>query len=869
MRKTFLLVALVFASFCAMGQPVVNKYQYDINYFIPEHFAQIGATGTAIGKNYNPAVPQPKDILGFEIGEQFVDWNDVQKYMYALEKASGRVSIQEYGKTYQNRPFFQVIITSEANQKQLDKIQQEHLQLTDVKQQGKLDVKKMPVVVNLSNSIHGNEASGVNSSLATAYFFAASEDPTVKEILANTVIIINPGLNPDGINRFANWVNTTHSYNNVSDLDTREFSEAWPSSRTNHYWADCNRDWLMCQHPEGQNAVAMYLSWMPNVVSDHHEMGGSIKGFYFSPGHPKRTHPLTPQLNQDLTYNITKHTASALDQIGSLYFSKEGYDDFYLGKGAAYGDVQGSVGILYEQVASRGFSRPLAVGTLDFPFTVRNQSFAAITTVYASYTMREQLLEYQRNFYKESKANAAKDAVKGYVFNTGGRKAIEYYFLKNMAHHKIDVYKLAKNTRQGGKEFNSSDSYIIPTDQKYYAKIKGIWENMTQFQDSVFYDISTWTFPHAYNLEYSTVASTAGLLGSKVENIVFPQGNVIGGKAKYAYVFENTELHSHNLIADLLEKGLLVRISKKPFHYTKDGVTKEFGYGTAIVQLQNQPLDADAMYELVKESAQRNGVEVYAFNTGLMDDLDLGTGSNKAMKLPKVALITGRGMGVAESGEIWFMLDRRFGMPPALIDFNTLHKADLDNYNVIILAGGSPSDPISDKAYPNLKKWVSGGGTLILTGSSHSLASKIGVAKYKTLPSAKKKGTTDYFKPYYKPSTGGNNIEGVILNCKLDLTSPLGWGYSNPDVAIMKSGTTAFNVEETDGSFPLYYSKEPYLSGCISDANIKRLAQTPACMVSSHGSGTVICFPNDLNFRSYWFGATKIFMNAIFFGQLY
>ena len=278
---------------------------------------------------------------------------------------------------------------------------------------------------------------------------------------------------------------------------------------------------------------------------------------------------------------------------------------------------------------------------------------------------------------------------------------------------------------------------------------------------------------------------------------------------------------------------------------------------------------SDAMYELVKESAQRNGVDVYAFNTGLMDDLDFGTGSNKAMELPKVALITGRGMGVAESGEIWFLLDRRFGMPPALIDFNTLHKADLDKYNVIILAGGSPSDPISDKAYPNLKKWVNGGGTLILTGSSHSLASKIGVAKYKPLPSAKKKGTKDYFKPYYKPSTGGNNIEGVILNCKLDLTSPLGWGYSNPDIAIIKSGTTAFNVEETDGSFPLYYSKEPYLSGCISDANIKRLAQTPACMVSSHGSGTVICFPDDLNFRSYWFGATKIFMNAIFFGQLY
>lgn len=864
MRKITLLFTLIFCAFQLCAQPVQNTYQYDLNYFIPESFTK--------DKKFDPSIPQPKDILGFEIGEQFVEWADVLRYMYALDAASDRVSIKTFGKTYQNRPFIQVIITSEENQKKLDQIKEEHLKLTEADQHGNLDISKMPVVVCQTNSIHGNESSGVNSSLVAAYFYAASLDEEIVKLLDNTVFVLIPGLNPDGINRFATWVNTTHSYIPVSDLRAREFTEPWPSSRVNHYWADCNRDWLMLQHPEGQNAVSMYMEWIPNVLSDHHEMSGDIKGFYFSPGHPKRTHEYIPQENQDLTYEITKYTAGALDKIGSHYFSKEGYDDFYLGKGAAYGDVQGTVGILYEQVAPRGYVRPVPYGTISFPYSVRNQAFAAIMTVYASYNMKDKLLEYQKNFYKNTRQASAKDPLKGYIFNTRGRRAIEYHFLKNMAHHQIDVYKLRQNTTQGGKEFKSEDSYVIPLNQKSYWKIKGIWENITEFSDSLFYDISTWTFPHAFNLKYAKLSSTAGLLGDRVEKVEFPSGQIIGGKAKYAYVFENTELYSHNLISDLLKKGVFVRISKKPFHYTENGVSKEFGYGTAVVQLQNQPLNEDELYEVVNESATRNGIDVYAFNTGLMDDFDLGTPGNKGIKMPKVALVTGRGMGIPDSGEIWFMLDRRFGIPPVLIDFNTLHKADLSKYNVIILANGSPSVPVSQSAYAKLKAWVKDGGVLIATGSAYSLTNEMGITDFKKLPSLKlaKTAGDSPFKPYRtETSSALNNVEGVILNCTLDLTSPLGYGYKEGDVALLKKGSTAFDMEKTSADVPMYYTAEPYLSGCMSKRNIERFAHTPACLVSGYGDGRVIYFSDDLNFRSYWFGATKIFMNAIFFGQLY
>ena len=864
----------VWAQPAATYTPVQQDLDYDIRYFFPEVLHAAGQA-TRVSHKFRADIPQPKDILGFEVGEQYADWNDMLRYIEAIQKHSDRVKVEVMGKTYENRPIIQMAITSPENLKKLEQIKKEHVQLTDASVSAQADINSMPVVVNLSHSIHGNEASAVNSALATTYFFTASEDETILELLKNTVIQMVPGLNPDGINRFANWMNTTHSYHNVADLNSREFSESWPSSRANHYWADCNRDWLMCQHPEGQTAVKMFLDWMPNVVSDHHEQGGDSKGFYFSPGHPLRTHPLTPQENQQLTSLITQSTASALDDIGTPYFSKEGYDDFYVGKGGAYPDMQGSVGLLYEQVASRGYLRPTSTGLMPFYQTVRNQAFAAISTVYISYKMKNDLLNFQRSFFQNAAKQAAKDAVKGYVFNTNGRKAIEYYFLQNMKHHDIEVYKLKKNVTLNGKAFNSDDSYIIPMNQRFYTKIKSMWENMTEFQDSLFYDISTWTFPHAFNLQYAEANTTSGLIGDKVEQPAFQKGGIIGGKAKYAYVFEQKELFSHNLMADLLRKGIYVRISKRPFTFSNNGKDQTFGYGTAIIQLQNQPVSADELHQTIQESAERNGVEVHAFHTGLMQDLDFGTPNNKLIQMPKVAMIVGRGMGSTDSGEIWHMLDRRFGIPPTLIEATTLHTRDLSKYNVIILANGSPSEQLSSETLPKLKAWVENGGTLIATGNAYRMTNKAKITDFKLLAQDKKKDEKKEgnagieYKPYHDTEKASAGIDGVIFNCNLDITSPLGYGYENANVAVMKNGTTVMDFSQIKGSSPMQYTKKPYLSGCVSPENIQRIANAPASIVSKCGKGNVIWFADDLNYRSYWFGGTKIFMNAVYFGQLY
>ncbi|MDR2472729.1 MAG: peptidase M14 [Tannerella sp.] len=849
----------------------VADYAFDINYFLPD------------GKySFDEAIPQPKDVLGFEVGRQHADWNNVLMYMQALDAASKRVSIKQFGRTNQFRPFIQVAITSEKNQARLDEIRRQHIQLADTKQSGNLKTDDMPVIVNLMYSIHGNEPSGVNSSLVVAYYLAAMKGEKIEQMLDNMVIVLTPGLNPDGINKFASWVNTSRSFPDVSDPNSREFGEPWPSGRTNHYWADCNRDWLMAQHPEGRNALDMYFEWLPNIVCDFHEQGGD-RTYYFSPGHPKRTHPLTPRKNQDLTSKMTSYCARSLDQIGTLYYSKERYDDYYFGKGAAYGDIHGSVCILFEQLASRGHLKTTRnYGEMSFPFTIRNQTFSALAIIDGAYENRKELIDYQRDYYKTAESETKKDAVQGYIFNARGSKAIAYHFLENLKYHRIDVYHLANNQTINGKTFNKEDSYVIPINQKYSSMVKTLMENVTQYDDSTFYDISTWTFPHAYNLKYEPVAGVQGLQGLqgvKIENIDFPRGSVIGGVSKVGYLFDNSQYYSARMLAELLRNNLIVKVTSKPFTCPVEGGKINFGRGTMLVMTQNQPVGKDSLYSLVSRLAVECGVDIYSVGSALMQDYDLGTPYFTPLTLPRVAVITGSGMGIPESGEVWMMLGKRFNIPPVMIDYSSLGTANLSKYNVIIMADGQPTRSLTAATTAKIKSWVSAGGLLVATGAAYKWTNSMGLTKIETTLRASavtneatktKPSNRQTYKSYASRSeeSSGTSVEGVILNCRLDPTHPLGWGYDQTEIPVFRVGSTAFAKPSSSYAVPLSYLNNPYLSGCISASNIAKIASSPAIITQAEGKGHIIFIADDLNFRMYWYGTTKIFINAVMFGQL-
>ena len=349
MKKGILLLAFMAISI------IYSQEKISLNYYLPQDIS------------YDSKIPTPESVLGFQVGNWHTSHDKLVQYMYALADASDRITIEKTGKTYENRPLLLLTITSPENLKNIENIRLEHLKLSNPNVSSSLKVEEMPLVLYQGFSIHGNEASGANAGLLVAYYLAAAQGDYITELLDKTIILFDPSYNPDGLQRFSSWVNIHKNHNITVDNNDREYNEAWPGGRTNHYWFDMNRDWLVTQLPESQARIKSFHRWKPNVLTDHHEMGTNAT-FFFQPGIPSRTHPLTPDRNQKLTAKIGEYHAKALDKIGSLYFTEERYDDFYYGKGSTFPDINGGIGILFEQASSRGHAQQSENGIFNISF---------------------------------------------------------------------------------------------------------------------------------------------------------------------------------------------------------------------------------------------------------------------------------------------------------------------------------------------------------------------------------------------------------------------------------------------------------------------------------------------------------------------
>ena len=814
---------------------------------------------------YDEKVPSPEKFLGFQVGEQHVSHDQIVAYMKELDRTSDRVTLQEYARTYENRPCLLLTVTSTDNQKNIENIRKEHLKLSDPVQSVSVDLKNMPAVVWMGYSVHGNEPSGANANMMVSYFLAAAQGAEVDQMLKSTVILIDPAINPDGIQRFASWANANRSTTLVSDNNSREFSEPWPSSRTNHYWFDMNRDWLPLQHAESKGRLQKFHEWKPLILTDHHEQGTNAT-FFFQPGIPSRTNPLTPQKNQDLTSKMGKYHAEALDKIGSLYFTKEAYDDFYYGKGSTYPDINGAIGILFEQASSRGHAQESANGVLTFPFTIRNQVVTSFSTLKAAQEMRVELLENQRDFYKNALSIAKADPVKGYVFGNSDNKATSWHLLDILRRHQIQVYSLANNTSQGGMDFKKGESFVVPLNQPQYTTIKAIFTKQTQFRDSLFYDISAWTFPLAFNLPYSEVSSLNNLTGDRIEQVKFPHGKMNGSKSEYAYLFEWNEFYAPRLLNDLLKAGVRAKVSQRNFSMSLEGGNKAFDYGTILVQTANQPVNSDELYQLLTRLAAENAVEIFAVNTGMTEGVNLGSSNFKNIEQPKIALLTGSGVNNNDAGEVWHLLDQRFNMPPTLLEQSQLNRISLDKYNVIVMSDGNYSG-ISESGKEELKRWLKNGGVLIAQGNANRWTTTAGINSIKYKVRTNKDSTA--FRNYNTQAevSGANYIPGAIFQTRLDKTHPIGYGIRQNTVPVFREGTGMFEKPANPFATPVAYTDKPLLAGYISKDNEKVLKGSASIICSSFGSGQVISFSDNPNFRAFWFGTSKLFMNAVFFGN--
>ena len=630
----------------------------------------------------------------------------------------------------------------------------------------------------------------------------------------------------------------------------------WPRGRTNHYWFDLNRDWLLAVNPESQGKLAWYHKWYPNVVTDFHEMGTNSH-YFFEPMKPiGSADPIMPKENyEDLNDLFATYYSTALDDIGSLYYTKESFDGTYPGYGSSYPDLQGALALLFEQASSRGHVQDTDYGQITFPFTIRNQYKSSIATIKAAVENKVTLRKYQQDFFKSAVTQKAKSGFAAYEFGDdydGNRnKAFVEFLLK----HKIKVY-------QNGSKF------VVPLKQPQHRMVQTMFETYSKYRDSVFYDASAWSVSNFYNMQ------AKGLKSIRLRNQITTTDGMLNPnlatKTSYAYLLDWDDYNAPAALAHLQKKGIKASVAFKPFSAQTNSGSKDFNYGTVMIPVSKQSMNADTVFEIVSEVQKKFEVPMYSTATGFsLKGIDLGSNNFRKIQDPKIAMLIGDGVSSYEAGEVWHLLDNRVHLPITKIQMNRFRNASLDKYNTLVMVSGSYSQ-IDSVQKLKIKDWVSQGNTLITIGRASQWAIRNKIVKEKLTQKQKKKGVKTKRLPYVEASEhiGRERLGGAIFEVNLDLTHPLGFGYRQSNIPVYKNNTVFLAPSSNPYATVAKYTKDPHIDGFISTQNLEVfLKPSASLLVSPIGRGRTVLFADNPNFRGAWYGTNKLFLNALFFGN--
>ena len=838
------------------------------------------------GIDYDPDIPRPESVIGHPLGQRIARNDLLVQYLRSLAEMSPRITAQDIAYTHEGRPILGLTITSPENHQRLDAIKAAHVALSDPGSAREVDAD-MPVVTWLNYGVHGAEVSSTDSSMAVAYHLAAAQGAEIEATLERSVIILIAVFNPDGNSRMSAWNHMHGAYVPVSDPQHQLHNTFWPGGRTNHYWFDLNRQWLIIQHPEPRGWVAKFHEWRPNITVDYHEMGQDST-YYFHPGAPDRTFPYIPQRSMELLDQVSERPRSWLDSEQRLYFNEENYDNYYIGKGSTYPHMHASMGMLFEQASSEGLL-DTPHGVLSFADNIRTQFRTSLEMIRAGVEMRSELLQFQRDFSRETPGLAADDAVKAYVFSSPGDPARAYHAIDLLNRHQISVQRLNQDLEVAGTSFSSQDSYVVQTDQAQYRMVKALFELITEFEDETFYDVSAWTLPLAFDFDFAPLGARdirGDVIGSEIL-ADFPRAPE-PPEARFAYLFSWSNYYAPRALYRLLDAGVLAKAATRPVTITSGGEAVSLDPGAILVPLgwQGGDLPDAEIHRLVSQIAAEDGITVHAVDSSHtpVAGMDLGSPNFASIPLPTVLLLVGEGITAYDAGEVWHQLDARMKMPVHMADKRHLDDLDLSDYSHIVLVGGNHGDLSGQTA--EIDRWVRQGGTLVgirqgarwaydnillPDGSPGESVSETGAeAEAEAEAEAVAEAEAERFDYADKDDIEAQDIiGGAIMRGDLDNTHPIGFGISDRAIASHRNTLIAFDPPENPWASLIRIPENALLSGFASAENQEALAGKAMAIAERHGSGSVIVFADNPNFRAYFFGTNKLFMNSLFFSLVF
>jgi len=818
-------------------------------------FAMDSASYLPADANLDTSIPSPESQLGWEPGDWRIHHPALVQYLHTLAEKSDRVTIKVTGQTYEQRPLLQVIISSEENQLKLESLRHAHLQGAAT---GDLAA---PLVIWLGYSVHGDEASGANAAPIVAWYLAASQSEYVKELLKNTIIIIDPSLNPDGLDRFSSWSNSNQSLTPVGDRNGRINNQAWPPGRTNHYLFDLNRDWLPLVHPESRARITEFHRWLPHVITDHHETGHD--GYFFQPGVPTRQHPLTTSENLEMTRALAAYHAKSLDQAGVMFFTEDTYDDFYYGKGSTYPDINGSIGILFEQPRVNGQVYNRVSGPLTFSHAIHNHVRTSLSTLEGAHELRDKLKKHQAGFFQTTQQRAAKAGFQAWVIGDGNDSARALELMDIFRRHQVEYQALSSEISADGQVFKPGHAWVIPVRQRQFGLAQAMIETRTKFEDNTFYDISAWSLPMAYNLPYAKLTRLPATIDDSP-----PSAASAPEPGAVAWVIPWQQINAPSVLQDLLDAGVRVRAATKPFRMS--GVT--FTEGSLVLLAGIQDKDKSGTMLGILQQASARGVNVHSYNTHMTrSGPGLGTSHFKIVPAIKPLLIVGDGVHSYDAGEAWFQLDQRLGVSPVMVSMSRLNNINLNGYTHLLMVNGKYT-AIGEKLKQDITAWVSDGGILVATQDAATWTESL---CFETDGCNEKPDEEESAEDEPKAMTYADfddqkaqrTIGGAIVTALVDSTHPIAFGY-NKEMPLFRRGTTLLQASENLFATPVRYAEKPLISGYIGEQRLSEMSNQPAIIADRYGKGLVVRFANNPLFRGFWRGTERLWVNSIYFGPL-
>ncbi|MEM9842664.1 MAG: peptidase, partial [Pseudomonadota bacterium] len=686
---------------------------------------------------------------------------------------------------------------------------------------------------------------------------------------------------------------TFWSYAENTDLNDAAHN-MWIEARTNHYWFDLNRQWLLLTQPESQAWIKEWHKWKPMVSADYHEMGSSSP-YYFHPGEELRRNPLIPERARELTKGIGERHAAFLDSEARLYWTESSFDNFYIGKGSTYPQINGSLGILFEAGAARGGAVQTERGLVETADNVRTQFRTALTTIQGALDLRSEITAYQRDFFAENARQAASSDQAGWVFTAEGDPERAARFVRLLRMHDIEVTRLSADVSVDEQVFPASASYYVPLAQTNNRMIRGIFERFTAFEENVFYDVSGWTLPLAYDLEYAAVSNRAvrAATSSALADGAF-QPAPVPARAPYGYVFDWSHSFAPRALNRILAADLMVRAAMEESVVQTTTGNVELGRGAIFVPLARQEASREDIHAIMATIAAEDGVPVFAATSGLtpVTGRDLGAPRIfRALEPARIVLAYDGGLSRYDVGEIWWTLDYRQRVPVTLVHKNRLRALDLDAYTHLILAGSQePQDAVLDEELTaTVLGWAERGGTLIAMRDAALWAQ--GAIQRRAEAKVLEQGGEPPAPPEAQadPDAAADAdtaperldfgqmsvldaehiIGGAIFAADLDITHPIGFGFADRDLPVHRN--VSFTLTRPDGNpyaVPVQYTEAPLLTGYASERRIEEIGGSPSLIAQRMERGAVILMADNPVFRGTYPGTEKLLMNAIFFSGL-